>query len=220
MSLLENNFEEELVFSEVFLSDEEEKKEVFSEEFLSEQDLDDNEVIINNPVDDVIIDNDIDVSLTDKKQFKFDASDKILEKTRRCIWYTVPINKISKRNCDSDYNEFTIKLINSKFCSIMIGITNLHFDFKKANHFIGDDESSIGFNCCSGDKWFLHESESFSNGAQNGDEVGLKYNSIKGEIEIFINGETKGIMVDHININDDYRFAVSISFIGDKIQII
>ena len=50
--------------------------------------------------------------------------------------------------------------------------------------------------------------------------VSLKFNSIKGEIEIYINDESKGVLFNKIDVKQDYRFVISLSDIGDKVQIL
>jgi len=132
---------------------------------------------------------------------------------------SIPLKKITKRNCETDENKFSIKYLKTHFGYISIGLTNSNFkewDSKGVGN-------SWEFNGFSGSKYFKGKGEDFLNkfpGLEEGDIVGLKYNSIKGEIEIFINNESVGIMFDGIDINQDYLFVVTLYDLGDKIQIL
>jgi len=164
----------------------------------------------------------IDAELMNEKFFKYNEKGNILEKINdNHNFFSVPLKKISKKNCNSDENKFSIKILNTKFGEVIVGLTDLNVNFKN-NYWIGKDSKSWGFDCANGMKWFVMEFEHFFKGfkAKKGDVIGLKFNSIYGEIEIFINGKSKGIMFDTIDISKNYRFAISLCGFGDKVKII
>ena len=166
----------------------------------------------------------IDINLINKKKLEFNENENSLKKIEKDFcWISAPLKKISKKNNNSNENKFSIKILNTQDGDIMIGLTNFNFNFKEKFNVIGKDLNSWGFflNDCT--KWFNNKGEDFLKDFEDvkyGDIFGLKFNSIKGEIEIFINGESKGIMFNNLDINKNYKFAISLIDNGDKVQII
>jgi len=149
---------------------------------------------------------------------------KILFKNNEDLGCTIPLKKISKKNCDSEENVFSIKILKTYCGFITIALSDFDYKFwSKENK-----GCSWEFSCGTGLKHFYgsginnEKKEDFLNfiGVKEGDVASLKYNSIKGEISIFINYEFKGIMFDGIDINKDYRFTITLINNGDKIQLI
>ena len=165
----------------------------------------------------------IDVGLMKKDNFKYNEEENSLEKTdNNGCFFTIPIKKFSKKNCETNENKFSIKILKTSHCYIRIGLATLEFNFKDFNHWIGDDFYGWGFNCRNGTKMFNLTTEDFINNFEGkiGYVVSLKFNSIKGEIEIYINDESKGVLFNKIDVKQDYRFVISLSDIGDKVQIL
>jgi len=166
----------------------------------------------------------IDVKLMNKNELKYNEKENTLKRIsfNYCKFFSATLKKISKKNCNSNENKFLIKILKTNDADIFIGLTNLNFNFKENNDVFGDGKNSWGFWCHNGNKLFNNRGEDFLKGykGKNGDIIGLKYNSIKGNIEIFINNESKGIMFNDININQDYRFGITLYHFRDKIQIL
>jgi len=164
----------------------------------------------------------IDVDLMNEKFLKYNENENTLERIgNKYYYFPVPLKKISKKNCNSNENKFSIKILNTDYGSIRIGITNSNFNFK-INNFLGNDSNYWLFYCCNGAKFFNGKLEYILNkfNGKKGDVIGFKFNSIKGEIELFINNESKGIIFKNLNINENYRFVILMWSKGDKVQII
>jgi len=122
--------------------------------------------------------------------------------------------------CDNDENKISIKLIHRSFSSLVLGLTTLDYDFNHSYNSIGTKNSwgvdvvNRKFLC--DNEWILCDDIR----ADNGDTVGLKYNSKKGEIEFFINNQTKGIIFKGLNITQCYRFAIELHDVEQTVQII
>jgi hypothetical protein len=134
--------------------------------------------------------NEIDTSKINTQQLNYDNF--ILKKIYQDYkWYTAPLKKITKKNCYTDENKFSFKIINSLNDYIFIGLADSNFNFLQSNH-IGQNLFIYGY-CCDGNKY--HNSViggfcSFSSSCTVNDIVGLEYNSKIGSIEIFKNGNS------------------------------
>jgi len=163
----------------------------------------------------------LDVNSMDVNYFKYYEKENILEKIGRDFnCSSTSLKRLTKKKCDTDENKFSIKILEINYGYIIIGLSTLNFDFKKLNC-IGWG-NSWGFNCyngmkrCGDGEW---GSFTYFNG-KVGDIIGIKYNSLKGELELFINNQSKGVMFHGFDINKNYRFCVTLCDVGNKIKII
>jgi hypothetical protein len=162
--------------------------------------------------------NEIDTSKT--KLLRLSYENLILKKIHPEGFNSSPIKKISKKNCDTDENKFSIKIINTITKTMFIGISDSTKKFP-SNYFLGEQPYSWGYYFSNGNKYNNKISSPFSTTTCNtNDIVSLKYNSKIGTIEIFKNGISLGIMFDNIDTSIDYFFAVSLCRIDDTIQLI
>ena len=166
----------------------------------------------------------IDIETMEVDEVKYDEKENTLEKIRNTDDSLVILNKISKKNCNSNKNKFSIKILNTKYGFLIIGISNLKFDYKEQS-WKGKNLETWGFKCYNeSNTQQLEKDKYLSNDllkdfkGKNGDIISLKYNSIKGEIEIFINNESKGLITNKVDIKQDYRFVITMYSIGDKIH--
>ena len=154
---------------------------------------------------------------------KYDEKENTLEKIDIGAFNfptVVPLKRLTKKNNDSNENKFSIKILQINRGHIIIGLTTLNCTFKKLNC-IGW-KNSWGFNCYNGMKRRDNEKcDLFTNfHGKVGDIIGIKYDSLKGEIELFINNQSKGVMFSGLDINQNYRFGVTLLDAEDKIKII
>ena len=128
------------------------------------------------------------------------------------------LKKIPKKNCNTNFNKFSIKIINTKLENphITLGIIDANFDVKSSGgrHF--------GYNfCCNGLAYVKNQMiKQFGEKCGIGDELSLKYDSIKGTIEIFKNWKSLGILTKEVDIKKDYYFIIILQFPEDVIEII
>jgi hypothetical protein len=172
--------------------------------------------------------NEIDITKIGKK---FSYENLILKKINNDgDWSSVPLQKISKKNCDTDANKFSFKIINTSYNYIFIGLVDSNFNFSSNIH-IGQNSNSWGFHCSNGHKYHngnqiyyqgygYNNNYSYNAFSTTNDIVGLKYNSKIGTIEIFKNETSLGIIFNNIDTTKDYFFGVSLCYINDSIQII
>lgn len=135
------------------------------------------------------------------------------------------LKKIPKKNCDTNYNKFSIKCI---YCGrrnygmsggvINLGLMDANFDLKnRANNIYGWRYSCDGYAWGIGvrlddfvseksvEKWESEGVEKFK-----GDIFSLKYDSIKGNISIFKNFIFLGFVAKDLDIKKDYYFFVEL----------
>jgi len=130
------------------------------------------------------------------------------------------LKKISKKNCDTNENKFSIKILKTKDSSINIGLTDSNFDYLSSNY-IGSNSHSWDFYCCNGRKYHNGVGIKFgTDRCEINDVISLKYDSKKGEIEIFKNNVSLGIMFNGLDTSKDYNFGIGLYDINDEIQII
>jgi len=161
----------------------------------------------------------IDVDLMDEYQLKYDEKENTLEKILLGCGFSASLKRLPKKNCETNENKFSIKILKTKFGYIKIGLTTLN-----VNHIFGNSlcwDNGLCFDC--NDGMYMHKNKWMQFiwfNAKDGDVIGIKYNSKEGEIELFINNKSKGILCKDLNVNEDYRFAVKLIDVCDKIQII
>jgi len=169
----------------------------------------------------------IDTDLLNKKHFTYNEKENTIEKNDEESQCGCCLKKISKKNCDTKENSFTIKILNSDECDIWLSLCRLNLDFKNWEY-SGENLKELGYHVALGDfkrTWeeSITEEEGFIDGFLNtkvGDVICFKYNSKKGVIEIIINNISKGVIISKIDTSVDYRFGMIFYFEKDKIQII
>jgi len=112
---------------------------------------------------------------------------------------TASLKRITKKNCDTDENKFSIKILKTTSITIQIGLRTI------------PNKSNTSY-------WKIFYYTGFD--AKEGSIIRYKYDSKKGYIEGSINNELKKMKPDILNFENDYMFSVSLFNIGDKIQII
>jgi len=148
----------------------------------------------------------------DKTEFIYNEKENILEKITNSSYYSVPLNKISKKNCNSNENGFSIEILNTDCRNIIIGLSPLSFYFKQSDE-VNFNKHRLWIN---GFNFYNYKEKEI----KNGDVIGLQYDSIKGEIEFFLNFKTTGIIKKVPDIIQNYRFTITLYDVGDKVQII
>jgi len=164
---------------------------------------------------------------------------------------SIPLKKVPKKNCNSDFNKFSIKIISNYFGSdIVIGLMHdINSDFS-IGHCVGLSENEWGYiHSCGvwsqGDTFnflnkykdgvrvackcnifekteYTNDDKKFRemNECKEGDVVSCKYDSVKGNIEVFKNGTSIGLMARNIDTSLNYLFAVSLIQKGDCIKMV
>jgi len=133
---------------------------------------------------------------------------------------TFCFNKLLEKNCEDEKNKLTIKILKTKEKNINIGI--IKSDFNLSEDALVYSTSCWLFNC--------NGTIMFNKGnrtdilkdyhCKKGDIIGLKYNSSKGDVELFINNKSECIIFKDLDISIDYKFVISLFDIEDKIQIV
>ena len=130
------------------------------------------------------------------------------------------LKKIPKKNCNTDFNKFSIKIIHTDDYrlreSIKLGLTDVAFDPRKRKNSYNDriynNEGVL--------MAFYLSLGTFGIKSGNGDIISLKYNSIKGDVSIFKNGKLYNTLKNIIDIKKDYHFFVELSCLGDCVEIV
>jgi len=178
----------------------------------------------------------VDEKSVDAINIKYNKYDRTLEYIGKDgLMPTILFKNQIKKNCNDDQNKITIKLIK---CLMIVFIGIKKFD---STHLYTDSiggYDSYGFNSFLGGKskehelwnhYVTYETLSCTSGPwplyynkipNKNDTIGLKYDTIKGSLEIFINNISQGIMYDNIDTSQKYLFGITLHNVGDKIQII
>ena len=132
-----------------------------------------------------------------------------------CLCCTVTSKRLTKKNCDTDENKFSIKILNTKQGEIGIGLRRSVFNIDNVNHWC----YLCGFKLTSSGKNSKEKCYPTIK-VKIGDIISLIYNSKKGELKLKINDSIMLFSFSGLSIKEDYKFELTLYNRGDKIQII
>ena len=131
--------------------------------------------------------------------------------------YAAILKKTPKKNCNTDHNKFSIKILNKREDThMLIGLGEVDSNFEEA----WNCENGWGFCFMGGECLKSFFSKPFGGPCEKGDIVSLKYDSIKGSIEIYKNRESLGILTDKVDTKKDYYFFVTLHYPADRIEMV
>jgi hypothetical protein len=143
------------------------------------------------------------------KNFEYNISNDTLKKLNSG-WVSMSLKKKIRKNCDSIKNKFSIKIINTTNCSLIIGLSEKNF-LKKFD-LVGGNKTSWGLNCLYGSKivqW--KQSDVFNlNKICVNDVFSIKFDSIMGRLEAFKNNKYLGVFQEGIDVKKEYEFVISV----------
>ena len=123
--------------------------------------------------------------------------------------------RLTKKNCDTDENKFSIKILKTKNGIIRLGLRRLVYDKDTPNARF----YLLGLETTVNPKYYLEMTYPHDR-VRKGDIISLIYNSKKGVFKLKKNKEFMFISFEGLNIKEDYKFVITLYNEGDKIKII